>query len=254
VVAHRAGSDQSVNRTYIMAEAILGASGIYVIRHKISGKSYVGLSLDINKRWKSHKSPKPTSKSAIHAAIRKYGVDAFQFEILELCSQHELESRECHWINHLETFRTGYNLTSGGEMGREVSEETKQKLSAATSGKKLGPRPEAVKKKISEAHKGRPVSAETRAASLIYMTGLKQPEEWRKHAALARTGLKRSEETKKKMSESALMRTELAEAFKNNNPMKRPEIRAKVSDAQKGRVFSVETRLKMSESAKLRRS
>lgn len=235
-----------------MDKPILPKSGIYVIRHKISGKSYVGLSLDIHKRWRSHKSPKPSSTSAIHSAIRKYGISEFDFEILELCVATNLEDRERHWINELGTFKLGYNLTDGGEGGRAVSEATKKKLSIAISGKKLGPRSEEVKRKISDANKGRPVSAATRAASSIRMTGKRQSEEWRKNGAVARTGLKKSDETRKRMSESALKRPGLAEAFKNNNPMKQSEVRAKVSAAQKGRVFSPETRLKMSAAARQR--
>jgi group I intron endonuclease len=227
--------------------------GIYRVMHIGSRKSYVGLSIDIYKRWASHRAPKASSKSALHCAIRKYGADCFDFSILELCGVGELEQKEREWIERLDTFLNGYNLTTGGEAAREVSEDTKRKLSVLNSGKKRGPLSEATKAKIGAANKGKRMSAEFYAEKGRRAAGRKQSDEWRMKAALARTGMKHSEETKKKMSENtAFRRPEFRELLITDNPMKRPEVRALMSSLMKGRTFSEETRRKMSEAAKAR--
>ena len=96
------------------------ACGIYKIENLINGKVYIGQSVDIQYRFRNHKSESFNPKSnaydtAIHRAIRKYGVDNFSFEIVEECEQDQLRAREIYWINYYHSFGEGYNLTSGGE-------------------------------------------------------------------------------------------------------------------------------------------
>lgn len=66
--------------------------GIYKIRNKINGKIYIGQSIKIEERWKSHilnsRQEKITDSSqVIHKAINKYGVENFEFSILEECDE-----------------------------------------------------------------------------------------------------------------------------------------------------------------------
>lgn len=91
--------------------------GIYKVTNKINGKSYVGQSVDIQRRWTEHKNinGKATSASAVRASIKKYGVESFTFEVLEECRLEELNKREAYWIKKLGTFGGGYNLNPGGE-------------------------------------------------------------------------------------------------------------------------------------------
>jgi group I intron endonuclease len=94
--------------------------GIYKIQNSINGKIYIGQSVDIYYRFRNHKSESFNPKSnaydtAIHRAIRKYGVENFSFDIIEECSQDELREREIYWINYYGSFGDGYNLTTGGE-------------------------------------------------------------------------------------------------------------------------------------------
>ena len=66
--------------------------GIYKYTNKINNKSYIGLTNDINRRCKEHKymaSKKDTSH--FHQAINKYGIENFDFEILET---FKIENRE----------------------------------------------------------------------------------------------------------------------------------------------------------------
>ena len=94
--------------------------GIYKIQNLINGKIYIGQSVDICYRFNNHKSESFNPKSnayntAIHRAIRKYGVENFSFDIIEECDQNELREREIYWINYYNSFGNGYNLTTGGE-------------------------------------------------------------------------------------------------------------------------------------------
>ena len=45
----------------------------------------------------------------------KYGIDNFSFEIIEKCSQKELNEKEIYWISFFDSYRKGYNETTGGE-------------------------------------------------------------------------------------------------------------------------------------------
>ena len=95
-------------------------TGIYKITNIINGKSYIGQSTDIHRRWKNE----ITDSKCINAnsynyplmkAFRKYGIDNFKFEVIEECNNEELNQREIYWIDHFDTFFHGYNQTLGGD-------------------------------------------------------------------------------------------------------------------------------------------
>ena len=44
----------------------------------------------------------------------KYGVENFDFYILEECQPDELDIKEIYWIATLDTYNYGYNMTLGG--------------------------------------------------------------------------------------------------------------------------------------------
>lgn len=48
-------------------------------------------------------------------AFRKYGVDNFEFEVVEECEIEELNQKEIYWIDYFDTFFHGYNQTLGGD-------------------------------------------------------------------------------------------------------------------------------------------
>ena len=85
---------------------------IYKITKKENGKSYIGQSNDIERRFKEHTFK---NKIPIDKAIQKYGKESFQFEILEECSLDELDEKERYWINYYNTYKGfGYNCSEGG--------------------------------------------------------------------------------------------------------------------------------------------
>ena len=96
--------------------------GIYKITNLINGKCYIGQSVNIRKRFISHKSIayKPKAKSydyQLYRAIRKYRWENFYFEILEECKLEELNEREKYYISKYQAHGPkGYNLDDGGEL------------------------------------------------------------------------------------------------------------------------------------------
>ncbi len=94
--------------------------GIYKYTNKINGHSYIGQSVDIQKRKREHKSASfdPNNKDynmVIHQAIRKYGLENFDITILEECPRELLNEREVYWIKVFNTYHNGYNATEGGD-------------------------------------------------------------------------------------------------------------------------------------------
>jgi group I intron endonuclease len=68
-------------------------SGIYSITHKESGRKYIGSSVDIARRWNSHRSSlnRGVHENAyLQNAWNKYGSEAFLFEVIEIGVPAEL--------------------------------------------------------------------------------------------------------------------------------------------------------------------
>ena len=98
-------------------------SGIYIVKHKDKTNlhCYIGQSINIYNRFKFHhlvdyKNPNnPQYNGKFYQAIRKYGWDEFEVEILELCPIEELDEKEVLYINNYNSFYDGYNSTPGGQ-------------------------------------------------------------------------------------------------------------------------------------------
>ena len=92
--------------------------GIYKITNKINGHAYIGLSTNIEERWKQHQSlynQNRESNKVLYKAFQKYGIENFIFEVLEECSILELSEKEKYYIEKFDTYFNGYNMTAGGE-------------------------------------------------------------------------------------------------------------------------------------------
>lgn len=163
---------------------------VYRITNLINGKIYVGKDKCNRPRYFG-------SGKVIRLAIKKYGKENFQRDILEVCTSVEhLRERECWWIQHLNARdpNVGYNLTEGGDGGdtstfrlyKKASEATLQKMREARQGFSWGKHSQETKDFISRLHKGRVFS-----------------DAHKEHLSEARKCREISDETRKKMSESS---------------------------------------------------
>ena len=187
---------------------------IYKITNTRNSKAYIGqTNRNIEERvLREHLAGKGKGSRLVKRAVKKYGKDAFAYEILhdgiipEFLDDLEIEA--------IEKFNTivpyGYNLTTGGEGGFH-SVEACRKMSESRKGKKLS---QSHRRNISEGSKGRVCSEKTRRKlseanagkkhsdeTLRKLKDKKVSEETRRKMAEAKKGKKHSEETKQRMSE-----------------------------------------------------
>lgn len=89
---------------------------------KVNGKYYIGLTSqkDLNQRWKNGNGYK--NNPLFYNAIKKYGWDAFNHEVIEnnISTLKEANERERYWISHYHSWKydpecNGYNITPGGD-------------------------------------------------------------------------------------------------------------------------------------------
>ena len=89
--------------------------GIYMYENKINKKVYIGQSKNLEQRHKQHifrskNSGSSEYNSILHQAFRKYGIENFEYIILEECAIGDLNSRELYYINKFDSFNNGYNF------------------------------------------------------------------------------------------------------------------------------------------------
>jgi group I intron endonuclease len=144
---------------------------IYQIINRITNHSYVGQTTqDLNERWRQHKKTK-TNCRYLKAALNKYGIENFDFKLICIGFDSNLNDLEIFYINKFNSIApNGYNLRSGGNNGGKHNEETKRKisetlkktLSITKRENKLGKaHTEETKLKISNSNKGKKHKIET---------------------------------------------------------------------------------------------
>ena len=89
---------------------------IYVIKNNINDKIYVGKTITtLSNRWLHHKDDYLKYDWHLYRAMRKYGIEHFWIEQIEECQNSIVDEREKYWINKLDSYHNGYNMTIGGE-------------------------------------------------------------------------------------------------------------------------------------------
>lgn len=92
---------------------------LYKFTNLTDGKSYIGISKEVNKRKRRHilDSKQENPPYPLHRSIKKYGEENFSFEILikNITSLSSACLLEIENIEKHDTFHNGYNLTRGGE-------------------------------------------------------------------------------------------------------------------------------------------
>jgi group I intron endonuclease len=108
-------------------------SGVYLIRNKINQKIYIGSTINFKERWYKHKNGK--GNKHLHNSIIKYGVENFDFEILEIIDissdRNSLYEKEQKWMNfyNIKNQKT-YNKTfiAIPNMTKKRNESFKEKM------------------------------------------------------------------------------------------------------------------------------
>jgi group I intron endonuclease len=116
---------KSDKQTFHFDKEIKMIGYIYRYRNKINGKVYIGQTIDIERRKIEHiKSSENGTGFAFHRALRKYGYDSFEFDILHIVKEDEpyfrirLDELEIKEIQrHHCLVPQGYNIAYGGQGG-----------------------------------------------------------------------------------------------------------------------------------------
>ena len=118
-------------------------SAIYCFRNTINNKCYVGQAEQLRKRLLHHINNFKNCRydAPLYRAMTKYGLDAFEVEILKIVDglsdrmeiKKKLDEFEIYYIKHLNSYApNGYNQTHGGDAGitgYKFTEEQRQHIS-----------------------------------------------------------------------------------------------------------------------------
>lgn len=91
-------------------------TGIYYWKNLITNQMYIGQSINIEQRHKAHiaASYDTNNKTKLYENIRLYGLDNFEFGVLEECEPSILNDRERYYIQYYNTYPDQLNGTPGG--------------------------------------------------------------------------------------------------------------------------------------------
>lgn len=170
---------------------------LYWIQNSLNQKVYVGKTCNLQRRWSTHKTiasggkeKYPGQFSHIHAAMRKYGIQNFSIEsLLEFENEQDALTSEIAYIAQLrELGYSPYNVSDGGDgiTGVPCTKETRKKLSLAGKGRKLS---QEHKQKIRLALTGKPMHVNAKTGLEKANLNRRQSQEQRKKLRHARQPL-----------------------------------------------------------------
>ena len=104
--------------------------GIYKITNLCNGMVYVGQTNNIHRRWQEHRTNYKNihKHTKLYEAMRQFGIENFNFSILEECSLEKLNEREQYWIKKLDTFNNGYNMSTIENLQSKIKREKVQEI------------------------------------------------------------------------------------------------------------------------------
>lgn len=117
--------------------------GIYKITNKVNNKCYIGQSVNLKGRIKSHKSMLKhhnEDNDLLNKATLKYGYKNFEIEIIKFCKEEELDNYEKYFINYYNSYKrkNGYNIELGGSKTKHLSKEQVDKMKKSKKNKLTG--------------------------------------------------------------------------------------------------------------------
>lgn len=218
---------------------------IIKVKHKIpaiykitspTGKIYIGQSCNLRRRFLDYKYLRIKKSGKLYNSINKYGFKNHIFEILNICTEDELDYLEINYIKMYNSTSpvSGLNILKGGKGFKHHSKESLENLSNINKGKKMSIESRI---KMSKKRLGKPSwNKGLKGVCKAWNKGLKCTKEHIDNMKKAKLGKKLTQEHKDKIGASSKGR------IVSN------ETRKKISISSKGRVFSDESRKKMSES------
>lgn len=105
---------------------------IYQIFNKINKKSYIGATTNIFERIGNHKN-KLKRNSHFNKGLQEdyniFGIENFSFNVLkDGVEKDKMDEYERFFVSLFDSFKNGYNRTSGGKSGFEISEENIKRM------------------------------------------------------------------------------------------------------------------------------
>lgn len=190
---------------------------VYVISNLMNQRKYVGITSNFKRRMQGHETAARCGRgNVLHASMRKHGISSFVASVVVfLSSRQEALEEERRVIFDLCSNKNGYNLTSGGDGIRDLSEasmkQLKESLSKALKGK---PKSKEHVESMRKANLGKVFSQESREAMSRAAIGRKASPETKLLMSISRKGRRWSEEQSEKMSIAMKGRTFTDETIK----------------------------------------
>lgn len=166
--------------------------GVYRITCYGDSKVYIGSTKALVNRLQQHRWHLKNNRHhnpILQNAYNKYGPESFSYEVIERCREDELIEREQHWIDFYQA-ATSFNVVPRADR-KEVSDETKRKISLAHLGKIKSP---VTRERMREAQR-------------------KRTPEWNKAISDGKKGKSLSKEHREKLSEAKIGK--IPEGWKN---------------------------------------
>jgi hypothetical protein len=101
---------------------------IYKIENTVDNKVYIGQTIqDLETRWRCHRK-KSSNCRYLKSAIQKYGIDNFEFKLVCITFDNQLDDMEKEYIEQYDCLApNGYNLRLGGNSENHHT-DTKRKI------------------------------------------------------------------------------------------------------------------------------
>ena len=112
-------------------------SGVYKITNTVTNDFYIGSSKDVKQRFACHKSPstwKNYPNKQLYKDMQKYGLEKFEFQILEEVESEQLKKAEQQFIEKL---KPAYNSNNAKGLDIEKKRKSSRKYHRSDKGRKI---------------------------------------------------------------------------------------------------------------------
>lgn len=169
---------------------------VYKLTNTVTGKFYVGSTINFKSRMKYHQySHRRNPNKELGDDIEKYGWDAFNAEIIEVCTRENVRQRERFYIETLNAVEEGYNQTKAttyqdwmrgynAKMWQDEEYRSRRSKTSSEIQKKRLESPDYLKEKSEQLKRytdslKKPVAMYTKDGKLLHtFNGVREAERW----------------------------------------------------------------------------